>query len=456
MATPPFVHLHLHSQYSLLDSCIRFRELCEALQRMGMTAAALTDHGNLFGALEFYREMRAAGLKPIMGCEVYVATTNRHDRFGPQARAYSHLILLARDYEGYRNLAKLSTLGYLDGFYYKPRVDKEALAQHSGGLIALSGCTKGVLAVPLLGGHEEAASQAIGDYHQIFGRDSFYIEIQDQGLSEQKIINPALLRLAKRHDVAVVATNDAHYLTPGDYVAHDILLCIGTGSLLTDEKRLRYESDQFYLKSPEEMAALFGSVEGALENTVAIAEQCDTEIPLNQRLIPRFEPPPGHDVSGYLRDLVYKGLEKRCAPVTDEKRQRVELELDVIGRMGFESYFLIVWDFVRFAREQGIPVGPGRGSVGGSLVAYCLEITDIDPLQYGLMFERFLNIGRITLPDIDIDFCYERRGEVIDYVRRKYGEQNVAQIITFGTMKAKNAIRDVGRALNVELRTVNE
>ena len=456
MSNRPFVHLHLHGQYSLCDSCIRVEALCDALQRMGMTAAALTDHGNLFGALEFYQAMRAAGLKPIVGCEFYVASTDRTDRVSRNARSYTHLTVLARDLEGYRNLAALSSIGYLEGFYYKPRVDKQTLAQHSRGLIALSGCTKGVVAVPILEDNENAANQAVDDYRQIFGRDAFYLEMQEHGLSDQKKINPALLRLAKTHGVPLVATNDVHYLNAGDHVAHDILLCIGTGSVVTEEKRLRYESDQFYLKSPDEMAALFGEVPGALDNTIAIAEQCNLEIPLNQRLIPRFEPPAGEDVSSCLRKRVYEGLEKRCAPVTDEKRQRVEMELDVIGRMGFESYFLIVWDFMRFAREQGIPVGPGRGSVGGSLVAYCLEITDIDPLAHNLMFERFLNIGRITMPDIDIDFCYERRGEVIDYVRRKYGERNVAQIITFGTMKAKNAIRDVGRALSIDLRTVDE
>jgi len=455
VGTPQFVHLHLHSQYSLLDGCIRIGQLCEALRRMGMTAAALTDHGNLFGALEFYRTMRAADLKPIIGCELYVAGTSRNDRFSHQARSYTHLTVLARDYEGYRNLMALSTIGYLEGFYYKPRVDKEVLAQHSGGLIALSGCTKGVVATPILEDREGDAERAVDDYRQIFGRDGFYLEIQDHGLSEQEKLNPALVRLAKRHDVPLVATNDVHYLKAGDHVAHDILLCIGTGSVVAEEKRLRYEGDQFYLKSAEEMAGLFGSVDGAIENTVAIAEQCSLEIPLHQRLIPRFELAE-RGVSSYLRELVHKGLEKRCAPVTDEKRQRVEMELDVIGRMGFESYFLIVWDFMRFARERAIPVGPGRGSVGGSLVAYCLEITDIDPLAHGLLFERFLNIGRITMPDIDIDFCYERRGEVIDYVRRKYGERNVAQIITFGTMKAKNAIRDVGRALDIDLRTVDE
>ena len=456
MSAPSFVHLHLHSQYSLCDSCVRVNALCDALKRLGMTAAALTDHGNLFGALEFYQGLRAAGLKPIIGCELYVAPSDRADRISRQAHSYTHLTVLARDLEGYRNLTALSSIGYLEGFYYKPRVDKQILAQHGRGLIALSGCTKGVVAVPILEDNEPAASQAIDDYRQIFGRDSFYLELQEHGLPEQKKINPALLRLAKHHDVPLVATNDVHYLNAGDHVAHDILLCIGTGSVVTDEKRLRYESDQFFLKSPDEMAALFGGVPGALENTVAIADQCALEIPLNQRLIPRFDPPGGEDVSVFLRKRVLEGLEKRCAPVTDEKRRRVEMELDVIGRMGFESYFLIVWDFMRFAREQGIPVGPGRGSVGGSLVAFCLEITDMDPLVHNLMFERFLNIGRITMPDIDIDFCYERRGEVIDYVRRKYGERNVAQIITFGTMKAKNAIRDVGRALNVDLRTVDE
>jgi len=456
VSAPSFVHLHLHSQYSLCDSCVRVNALCDALKRLGMTAAALTDHGNLFGALEFYQGLRAAGLKPIIGCELYVAPSDRADRISRQAHSYTHLTVLARDLEGYRNLTALSSIGYLEGFYYKPRVDKQILAQHGRGLIALSGCTKGVVAVPILEDNEPAASQAIDDYRQIFGRDSFYLELQEHGLPEQKKINPALLRLAKHHDVPLVATNDVHYLNAGDHVAHDILLCIGTGSVVTDEKRLRYESDQFFLKSPDEMAALFGGVPGALENTVAIADQCALEIPLNQRLIPRFDPPGGEDVSVFLRKRVLEGLEKRCAPVTDEKRRRVEMELDVIGRMGFESYFLIVWDFMRFAREQGIPVGPGRGSVGGSLVAFCLEITDMDPLVHNLMFERFLNIGRITMPDIDIDFCYERRGEVIDYVRRKYGERNVAQIITFGTMKAKNAIRDVGRALNVDLRTVDE
>ncbi|MCX8038485.1 MAG: DNA polymerase III subunit alpha [Candidatus Sumerlaeia bacterium] len=456
MPAKPFVHLHLHSQYSLCDSTVRMDALCKALKDAGMTAAALTDHGNLFGALEFYQTLKAEGLKPILGCELYVAPTRRDDRGPLHAHTYTHLVVLARDLEGYRNLTALSSIGYLEGFYYKPRVDKETLAQYSRGLLALSACTKGVIAAPLLEGQEAAAEKALDDYRQIFGPDGFYVELMDHGLPEQKKVNPVLIRLAQKHNIPLVATNDVHYLRAGDHTAHDVLLCVGTGSVVSDPKRLRYESDQFYLKSPEEMESLFGSVDGALDNTVAIAEQCNLTLPLHQRLIPHFDPPPGETVSGYLRKLVYQGLEKRCAPVTEEKRRRVDMELDVIGRMGFESYFLIVWDFIHFAKEKGIPVGPGRGSVGGSLVSYCLEITDIDPLAYNLMFERFLNIGRITMPDIDIDFCYERRGEVIDYVRRKYGERNVAQIITFGTMKAKNAIRDVGRALNIDLRTVDE
>ena len=456
MSAPAFVHLHLHSQYSLLDSCLRIKDLCKTLQKHGMTASALTDHGNLFGALEFYRTMKEFGLKPILGCELYVADTHRTDRTSPNARNYTHLTVLARDLEGYRNLALLSSTSYIEGFYYKPRVDREVLEKYSKGLIALSGCIKGVVAVPLLKGREADAEKALDDYRHIFGRDSFYLELQDHGLEEQKRVNPDLLRLAKRHDCPLVATNDCHYLNAGDHVAHDILLCIGTGSVVKDEKRLRYDSDQFFVKSPEEMAKLWGHIDGAIENTAAIADQCDVKMPLGDRLIPHFPVPEGHTVSTYLRELVQKGLAERCAPVTDEMRARVDMELDVIGQMGFESYFLIVWDFIRYARERGIPVGPGRGSAGGSLVAFCLRIVDVNPLEYDLMFERFLNIGRITMPDIDIDFCYERRGEVIEYVRRKYGPEKVAQIITFGTMKAKNAIRDVGRVLDIDLRTVDE
>jgi DNA polymerase-3 subunit alpha len=456
VSAPPFVHLHLHSQYSLLDSCLRIKDLCKTLQKHGMSASALTDHGNLFGALEFYRTMKDFGLKPIIGCELYVADTHRTDRTSPNARNYTHLTVLARDLEGYRNLTMLSSTGYIEGFYYKPRVDKEVLARYSKGLIALSGCVKGVVAAPLLKGREADAEKALDDYRTIFGRDSFYIELQDHGLPEQKRVNPDLLRFAQRHDCPLVATNDCHYLNAGDHVAHDILLCIGTGSVVKDTKRLRYDSDQFYVKSPEEMTALWGHIDGAIANTVAIADQCNVTIPLGDRLIPHFPVPDGYTVSTYLRELVYRGLEERCAPIDDEKRARIEMELDVIGQMEFESYFLIVWDFMRYARERGIPVGPGRGSAGGSLVAYCLRIVDVNPLQYDLMFERFLNIGRITMPDIDIDFCYERRGEVIEYVRKKYGQEKVAQIITFGTMKAKNAIRDVGRVLDIDLRTVDE
>jgi len=450
-----FVHLHLHSQYSLLDGAIRFEELFPLLETYGMKAVALTDHGNMFGAIEFYHEAKKHGIKPILGCEVYVAPKSRFEKDGDPF----HLILLATDAQGYRNLSHLVSLGYLEGFYHKPRIDWELLERYNRGLIALTSCLKGEIPSLLLQGRYEEAKQRAGALKELFDEGRFYLELQDNGLEEQKRVNEGLVRLSRELGVKVVATNDCHYLRRSDALLHDVLLCIQTGKNLQDPKRLRFSSDQFHLRPPEEMEALFSHVPEAVKNTLEVAERCELELQLGQYHLPHFEPPGGASLEDYLRELATHGLRRRLSERkvadADPYWKRLSEELQVINSMGFAGYFLIVADFVNYAKERGIPVGPGRGSAAGSLVAYALRITDIDPLEHGLLFERFLNPERVSLPDIDVDFCYECRDEVIRYVMDKYGHDKVAQIITFGKMQARAVVRDVGRVLGLPYREVD-
>ena len=450
MAAAPFVHLHCHTEYSLLDGGIRARDLGKKAVQFGMPAVAMTDHGNLYGAVEFYQAAEKAGVKPIVGCEAYIAPGAMTDRNASSAKDTAfHLTLLATDTEGYRNLVKLVSAAHLDGFYYKPRVDKELLATHSRGLIALSGCLKGEVNQRLIASDPAGARKVAGQYRDIFGRENFFIELHDHSLDAQRRCNPELIKIAREMNLDLVAANDVHFLERGHHDSHDVMLCIGTGSMVVDEKRLRYSSE-LYFKSSEEMAALFGEVPEALTNTVRVAERCNLKMEFGKAKYPAFPPPAGKTPEGYLRELCWSGLRERFDARADTDpilRERLEYELGVIERTGFVSYFLIVWDFIKYARGHGIPVGPGRGSAAGSLIAYALRITDIDPLHYDLIFERFLNPERISPPDIDVDFCMERRGEVIEYVRQKYGERCVSQIVTFGTMGAKSVVRDVGRVL---------
>ncbi|MCZ6508926.1 MAG: DNA polymerase III subunit alpha [Acidobacteria bacterium] len=455
-----FAHLHLHSQYSLLDGANRLDDVLERAKAGGMPAVALTDHGNMFGAIEFYKKARKIGVKPILGIEAYVAQGSRLDRDSTR-RSNNHLVLLVQNETGMRNLIKLTSASYLEGFYYKPRIDHELLRRHSEGLICLSACLKGEVNERITAGKIDDAEQIVRDYIDIFGQDNYFLELQDHGIPEQRQANEVLRSLAKRNGVRLVVTNDCHYLEQDDSRAHDILLCIGTQRNVDDPDRLRYASDQFYLKSADEMYRVFPNDAQAIENTVAIAERCALEIDMGSFHLPDFPVPSGQTLDSYLTQVTDEGLEgrllelrRRGSSMLQESgeqvyRERLASELAVIRDMGFAGYFLIVWDFVRYARENQVPVGPGRGSAAGSLVAYSLRVTDIDPLQYGLFFERFLNPGRISLPDIDIDFCMRRRSEIIQYVSDKYGRDRVAQIITFGTLGAKAVIRDVGRVMGL-------
>ena len=462
-----FVHLHNHSNFSLLDGATRINDLMLRCRELGMHAVALTDHGNMFGAIQFYRQAIANDLKPILGMEAYLAPGSRFDRSARRAgeSAY-HQVLLAKNTTGYRNLMKLSSIGYLEGFYYRPRIDRETLANHAEGLIGTTSCLSGEVCRMLLSGDMNGARRAIGEMIEIFGRDNYYVELQDQGLDEQRRINPDLVRLANEFDLSLVGTNDCHYLRQQDARPHDVLLCIQTGKGISDPNRMKFPNDEFYVKSPEEMAKVFAEVPEALATTAEIADRCELEIDFGAMHLPRFPVPDGGTLESYFDETVRAGFERRMSGLGrgngwrgsasyEEYQQRLEFEMSVIRQMGFPGYFLIVWDFIRFAREHGIPVGPGRGSAAGSLVAYSLDITDIDPLTYGLVFERFLNPERISMPDIDIDFCMRRRGEVIEYVANKYGRDRVAHIITFGTMAAKAAIRDVGRALEMPFGDVD-
>lgn len=443
-----FTHLHVHTEFSLLDGSAKIKELVARCKELGMDSLAITDHGVMYGCIDFYKACKAEGIKPVIGCEVYVASKSRFDKEASDDNFYYHLVLLAKDNKGYSNLTKLVSYGFTEGFYKKPRIDFELLEKYHEGIIALSACLAGPVARTVLRvGYDKAKEMAL-KYSNLFGED-FYLELQDHGMPEQKQVNQALMRIHNETGIPLVATNDSHYIREEDAEAHDILLCIQTGVTINTPNRMRYEGGQFYLKSPEEMYSLFPYAREACENTVKIAEKCNVEFEFNKYKLPHFDVPEGYNPLEYLRELCEKGINERYGEITDELKERLDYELDTISSMGFVDYFLIVWDFIKYAKDNGIAVGPGRGSAAGSIVAYALRITDIDPIKFNLIFERFLNPERVTMPDIDIDFCYERRQEVIDYVIRKYGADQVAQIITFGTMAAKNAIRDVTRALDL-------
>ncbi len=454
-----FTHLHVHTEFSLLDGSCKIKELVARAKELNMDSLAITDHGVMYGAIDFYRAAREAGIRPIIGCEIYMAPGSRFDReIGQNEDRYYHLILLAENDKGYHNLMKIVSKGFTEGYYYKPRVDYEVLREYSEGIICLSACIAGEVQRALARDDYQEACAAALRHEEIFGKGNYFLELQDHGLPVQKKVNMGLIRMSKELGIGLVATNDVHYIYDKDWEAHDILICIQTGKKVSDENRMRYEGGQFYLKSEEEMRALFPYAQEALDNTAKIAARCNVEIEFGVRKLPKYQVPKEYWESGdregeaswnYLKDLCYKGLEKRYQPVTEELRERLDYELSVIRNMGFIDYFLIVWDFINFAKTNGIMVGPGRGSAAGSIVAYTLAITDIDPIKYNLLFERFLNPERVSMPDIDVDFCYERRGEVIDYVVRKYGKENVAQIVTFGTLAARGVIRDVGRVLDM-------
>jgi DNA polymerase-3 subunit alpha len=454
--TRPFIHLHVHSEYSILDGGVRIEPLVKRAKAFGMPAIALTDHGNLFGAIEFYKKAVEEGIKPILGMEAYVAPRSRKEKKG--AESTYHLTLIAINERGFKNLMRLSTKAYLEGFYYKPRVDKEILGEHSEGLIALSGCLKGEIPTKILSGDMEGALKAALDYIEIFGRENFYLELMDLGLDENQLVNSELINLSKKLGVHVVATNDIHYLSPDDSVAHDVLLCIQTGKKLNDERRLKFETRDVYFRSSEEMWALFAEIPEALKTTVDICERVEIKLELDPRRVhlPKFNLPEGYSsASEYLRVLVYEGLKRKMDEIPDEYRRRVEHELNVIEKMGYSGFFLIIWDIVERAKSMGIPVGPGRGSAVGSLVLYSLDVTEVDPIKYGLLFERFLNPERVSPPDVDIDFADYGRDMIIDYVKKKYGERSVSQIITFGRMLARAVLRDVGRVLDISYSEVD-
>ena len=444
-----FAHLHVHTEYSLLDGACRIRDLPKLVKSMGQTACAITDHGVMYGAIDFYRACKAEGIKPIIGCEVYVAPRTRFDKqheFDSEAR---HLVLLCENEEGYRNLSYLVSMAHVEGFYIKPRIDLDLLREHSKGLIALSACLAGEIPRRLRNGDYNGAKEYALTLSDIFGLEHFYLELQDHGIRDQAVVNKGILRLHEETGLPLVVTNDAHYLRKEDAYAHDVLLCIQTGKTVDDENRMRYEPQRFYLRSTEEMAALFPNYPEAVENTGRIAERCNLEFTFGKYHLPEFKVPEGYTSLTYFKKLCADGFAQRYGEGTEKQRAQLEYEQNMIERMGFVDYFLIVSDFVRYAKSVGIPVGPGRGSAAGSIVSYCLSITDIEPMKYGLFFERFLNPERVSMPDIDMDFGDTRRGEVVDYVRRKYGDDHVAQIVTFGTMAARGVIRDVGRALNM-------
>ena len=445
-----FTHLHVHTEYSLLDGSSKIKELAARAKELGFDSMAITDHGAMYGVIEFYRAARAAGIKPIIGCEVYVSPGSRFDRETVHGEdRYYHLVLLAENNQGYQNLMKIVSKGYVDGFYYKPRVDEEVLRTYHEGIIALSACLAGEIPRLLEKGLYEEAKAAAKKHLEIFGEGNYFLELQDHGIPMQRQVNQALLRMSAELHIPLVATNDCHYIYAEDWEAHDILLCIQTGKKVSDENRMRYEGGQYYVKSEEEMRALFPYAPEAIENTHKIAERCNVEIEFGVTKLPRFDVPEGYDAWGYLNALCDQGFKERYPEDDGTLRERLNYELGVIQSMGYVDYFLIVWDFINFARSHGIAVGPGRGSAAGSIVAYSLKITDIDPIRYQLLFERFLNPERVSMPDIDVDFCYERRQEVIDYVVEKYGKDQVAQIVTFGTLAARGVIRDVGRVMDL-------
>jgi DNA polymerase-3 subunit alpha len=463
-----FVHLHLHTEYSLLDGACRIDELLDQAVKLKMPAIAVTEHGNMFSSVMFHDHARARGLNPILGCEVYVAPGDRRNKSGNPGETQNHLVLLAENAEGYHNLIKLVSAGYTEGFYYKPRIDKELLAAHAKGLIGLSSCLKGEVAEGLSHQQERKALEAAAAYRDILGPDNFFLEMQWHGIEEQRIVNSGIPALANDLRLPMVCTNDVHYLRETDHHPHDILLCIGTGKAFSDPKRLRYDARQFFLKTPAEMADIFKDHPDALRNTVRIAERCNVVLPTGTNHLPTFAVPDGFTTDTYFEHIVREGFKERLPRLQqlmaagrlkhtiDEYERRLDYELDIIRKTGFQGYLLIVWDFIRYAREAGIPVGPGRGSAAASVAAWCMKIADVDPMDFDLLFERFLNPERISMPDIDVDFCERRRGEVIDYVTRKYGRENVAQIITFGTMKAKAVIKDVGRVLEMPFAEVDK
>jgi len=462
-----FVHLHLHSGFSLLDGACDHETLAQTAAKYKMPAVAVTDHGNLFGAIGFYEAAHKAGVKPIIGCEMYVAKTNRHDR-DPSSGRPNHLIVLCENQKGYQNLVKLVSKGYLEGFYYKPRIDKELLREHSEGLIGLSACLNGEVSSNVLAGRLEQAERAAAEYSDIFGKDRFFLEIHDHGLEKQRKIIPDMLKISERTGIRVVATNDCHYMQQDDCRAHDVLLCIQTNKNVNEPNRMKFYTDQFYFKTRQEMERVFGEIPHVLDQSVEIADRCSLKLQKVENPFPEFGVPPGFSIDTYFAKVVRDGFQDRLAylqPLADRGllkqplssyEERLEEEIKIIQRMKYPGYFLIVWDLIRYARENEIPVGPGRGSAAGSLVSYCMRITDIDPLQYGLLFERFLNPERISLPDIDIDFCMNRRGAVIDYVTKKYGRENVSQIITFGTMAARGVIKDTGRGMEMAYPEVDK
>ena len=450
MAAPDFAHLHLHTEYSMLDGSVRVSDLMAKVSELGMPAVAMTDHGVLYGAVEFYKEARKAGVKPVLGCELYVAPGSMHEKKASSGKeAAFHLTVLAENDEGWANLVKLVSAAHLEGFYYKPRVDKELLSRHAKGLICLSGCMKSEISSAVLAGDPGRGRKLLGQYRDIFGPENFFLELHDHGLDAQRDLNTQLVRWSKEFGLGLAAANDVHFLERGHHEAHDVMVCIGTGAMVQDERRLRY-SPELYLKSPAEMAEIFAEVPEALSNTARIAERCDVGMEFGKLRFPVFHTPKGEPREAYLRHVCEEGFRRRYgADASRELHERLDYELGVLERLGFTSYFLIVWDFIRFAKERGIPVGPGRGSAAGSMVAYVLGITDLDPVRYGLIFERFLNPERVSPPDIDVDFCQSRRGEVIGYVRQKYGDRCVSQIVTFNQLGAKSVVRDVARVLGL-------
>lgn len=451
-----FSHLHVHTEYSLLDGSNKIKEYVARVKELGMNSAAITDHGVMFGVIDFYRAAKEAGINPILGCEVYVAPGSRFDKETQTGEdRYYHLVLLAENNQGYSNLMKIVSAGFVEGYYYKPRVDIDVLKKYHEGVIALSACLAGEVARYLSKGLYEEGKRAALKYEEIFGKDNFFLELQDHGIPQQQMVNQQLIRMNRETGIGLVCTNDIHYTYAEDAAAHDILLCIQTGKKVEDEDRMRYEGGQYYVKSPQEMAQLFPYAPEALENTQKIADRCHVDIEFGVTKLPKFDVPEGYTSWEYLNKLCYEGLEERYHPVTEELRERLKYELDTIQTMGYVDYFLIVWDFIKYARDHEIMVGPGRGSAAGSLVAYTLGITKLDPIRYQLLFERFLNPERVSMPDIDIDFCFERRQEVIDYVVRKYGKDRVVQIVTFGTLAARGVIRDVGRVLDLPYAQVD-
>ena len=451
-----FTHLHVHTEYSLLDGSSKIKELVHQAKELGMDSIAITDHGAMYGVIDFYRAAKAEGIKPIIGCEIYVTTGSRFDKEASQGdKRYYHLVLLAQNDTGYHNLMKIVSRGFTEGFYYKPRVDYEVLEEYKEGLIALSACLAGEVATYIRENNYEKAKNTALRLQDLFGKDNFFLELQDHGIPDQTKVNTALLKMSKETGIDLVATNDIHYTFKEDAEAHDILLCIQTGKKVQDEDRMRYEGGQYYLKSPEEMQRLFPYAREAIENTGKIAKRCNVEIVFGEQKVPEYDVPEGYTAVTYLNHLCEEGLKRRYPNITKELRERLDYELKTIENMGYVDYFLIVWDFIHYAKEHGIAVGPGRGSAAGSIVSYCLEITDIDPIRYQLLFERFLNPERVSMPDIDVDFCYERRQEVIDYVNEKYGRDHVAQIVTFGTMAARAAVRDVGRVMGMSYQDVD-